>query len=80
MKNVLLYCTTSHEILFKLTSVLHVSIATGYGLEDEGIGVRVTVGARFFNSQVVHTGSGAHPASYLRRTTGFFFVGKSAGA
>jgi hypothetical protein len=45
-----------------------VGIASGYGLEDQGVGVRVPVG------------SGAHPASYLIGTGGSFPVGKAAEA
>jgi hypothetical protein len=47
-----------------------VGIATGYGLD--GRGVRV--------SHIVHTGSGAHPASYPMGTGGSFLSGKAAGA
>jgi hypothetical protein len=41
-----------------------VGISTGYGLDDQGVGVRVPMGAKIFLFRVVHTGSGAHPASY----------------
>jgi hypothetical protein len=34
-----------------------VSIMTGYGLDGRGVGVQVPVGARFFSSHVVQTGS-----------------------
>jgi hypothetical protein len=40
-----------------------VSIATGYGLDDRGVGVRVPVGSKIFLLRVVQTDSGAHPAS-----------------
>jgi hypothetical protein len=40
-----------------------VGIATGYGLDDKRVGVRVPVGARFFSSPCRQTGSGAQPAS-----------------
>jgi hypothetical protein len=36
-----------------------VSIATGYDQDDEGFGVRVSVGSKRF-LPFVHTGSGAH--------------------
>jgi hypothetical protein len=52
-----------------------VGIATGYGLDDQGIGVRVPVGARIFSSPRRPDGSGAHPASYPVGTWG-----KAAGA
>jgi hypothetical protein len=38
-------------------------IATGYGIDDRLVGVRVPVGSRIF-FYVVQTVSGAHPASY----------------
>jgi hypothetical protein len=38
-------------------------IATGYWPDDRRVGVRVPAGSRIF-TQVVHTGSGAHPVSY----------------
>jgi hypothetical protein len=41
-----------------------VGIATGYGLDDRGVGVRVPVGSEFSLLHVVQTGSGVHPASY----------------
>jgi hypothetical protein len=41
-----------------------VGIATGYWLDDQGIGVRVPVESR----HVVVTGPGAHPASYPMST------------
>jgi hypothetical protein len=41
-----------------------VGVATGYGLDGRGVGVRVPVKSRFSPLLVVQTGSGAHPASY----------------
>jgi hypothetical protein len=41
-----------------------VGIATGYGLDDRGVGVLVPIGQQFSLLHVVQTGSGAHPASY----------------
>jgi hypothetical protein len=41
-----------------------VGIATGYGLDDRGVGVRVPVGSQFSLLHVVQTGSGAHLSSY----------------
>jgi hypothetical protein len=52
-------CDVSYE------SDRSVGVATGYGLDDRMIGVRVPAGA--WNSSLryhVQTGSGAHPASY----------------
>jgi hypothetical protein len=43
-------------------SYLVAGIATGYGLDDRGVGVRVSVG--FSLLHIVQTGFGAHPASY----------------
>jgi hypothetical protein len=48
-----------------------VGIATVYGLDDRGVGVRVPVGSRISLLHVVQTGSGAHPASYPMGTGGF---------
>jgi hypothetical protein len=45
-----------------------VGIATGYGLDDRGVGVRV------------QTGSEVHPASYPMGTGGSFPGGKAARA
>jgi hypothetical protein len=39
-----------------------VGIATGYGLDDRGSGIRGAVNFSLFHR--VQTGSGAHPASY----------------
>jgi hypothetical protein len=41
-----------------------VFIATGYGLDDKGFGVRVPVWQEFSLLHVVQIGSGAHPAFY----------------
>jgi hypothetical protein len=40
-----------------------VGIATGYGLDDRVVGVRVPVGSRIFSFHVVQTGYGVHPPS-----------------
>jgi hypothetical protein len=45
-------------------------IATGYGLDDQGVGVGVPVGSRIFTSLIVQTGSGVHPTSYTMGTGG----------
>jgi hypothetical protein len=57
-----------------------VGIATGYGLDDRGFGVRVPVAQEFFPLKVVQTGSGVHPASYAMGTGGSFSEGKADGA
>jgi hypothetical protein len=57
-----------------------VGIATGYGLDDRGVGVGIPVGSRIARLHVVHTGSVAHPVSYLMGTGGSFRGGKAAGA
>jgi hypothetical protein len=57
-----------------------IGIATGYGLDDRGIGVRVPVGQEFSLLQVFKTGSRAHPASYPVGTGSSFPGGKVAGA
>jgi hypothetical protein len=48
-----------------------VGIATGYGLEDRGVGFRVPVGSRISLLQDVQTGSGVHTTSYPMGTGGF---------
>jgi hypothetical protein len=45
-------------------------IATGYGLDGQGVRGRVTLGARFTPLHVIQTGSGAHPASSPMATEG----------
>jgi hypothetical protein len=57
-----------------------VGIATGYGLDDREVGVRVPVGSRMSSLHVVQTGPGVHATSYLMSTGGFFPGGKAAGA
>jgi hypothetical protein len=54
-----------------------VGIATGYGLEDGGVGVRVPVVQEFLLLRAVQTGSGDHPTSYTMGTGGSFLGGKS---
>jgi hypothetical protein len=55
-----------------------VGIVTGYRLDDRGDEVRVPIGSKIFSLHVVHTGSGAHPASYPMGTGGSFLWGKAA--
>jgi hypothetical protein len=47
-------------------------IATGYGLDDRGVGVRVPAGSRIYLLYVVQTGCGVHPTSYRMCTRGIF--------
>jgi hypothetical protein len=54
-----------------------IGIATGYGLDDQGAGVRVPVGQQFSLLHVVRTGSGALPASYPMGTGGSFSGGEA---
>jgi hypothetical protein len=57
-----------------------VGIAPGYGLDNRGVAVRITVKSRFSLLHVVQTGCGAHPASYRMGTASSFPGGKAAGA
>jgi hypothetical protein len=57
-----------------------VGIATGDGLDDGEVGVRVPVGLNFSLHHVVQTGYGAHPASYPMGNGGSFPGGKATGA
>jgi hypothetical protein len=58
-----------------------VDIATGYGLDDQGVGVRVARGGQEFSIfHVVETGCAAHPASYAIGIVDCFYVGKATGA
>jgi hypothetical protein len=76
------------SIMFYFSILLHciqagnsiVGIATGYGLEDWGVGVWVPVGQEFSLLHVLQTGYGAHPASYPMGTGGSFPRGKAVGA
>jgi hypothetical protein len=52
-----------------------VGIATGYGLDDRGVGVRIPVGQEFSLLHVVQTVSGTHPASYAMGTGVSFLRG-----
>jgi hypothetical protein len=53
-----------------------VGIATGYGLDDRGVGVRVLVGSRIFSSPRRPDRSGVHAMG----TGGSFLRGTAAGA
>jgi hypothetical protein len=49
-----------------------VGIATGYGMDDRGVVVRVPVGSRMLSSPRRQTGFGVHPTSYSIGTGGSF--------
>jgi hypothetical protein len=53
-----------------------VRIATGYGLHDRGVGVRVPVDQEFSLHHVVQASFGAHPVSYHMGTCGSFPGGR----
>jgi len=60
---------------------LQLGIATGYGPDDQMIGVRFLAGTGNFSLRhYVQTGSGAHPASYPTGIRCSFTGGKTAGA
>jgi hypothetical protein len=48
-----------------------VGIATGYGLEDRGVGIRIPVGVKNF-LHLVQTGSEIHSTSYAIGTAALF--------
>jgi hypothetical protein len=56
-----------------------VGIATAYGLDDQGVRVRVPVVSEYSLLHIIQTSSGAHPVSYSMGTGGFFPRGKAAG-
>jgi hypothetical protein len=57
-----------------------VDIATDYGLDNQMIEVRILAGAGNFSfSHHVQTSSGAHSASYLMDTRGYFPEGTATG-
>jgi hypothetical protein len=65
---------------FSRSRVSALGIATSYGLDDRGVGVRVPVGSRISLLHVVETGSGVHPTYYLIGAVGSFPLDKAAGA
>jgi hypothetical protein len=52
-----------------------VGIANGYGLDDQGAGVRVPVGSKIFTSPYRPDRLRVHPTSYKMGTGGFFLGG-----
>jgi hypothetical protein len=69
------------EYIFAISlRALGIGIATGYGLDEKGIGVRVPVGLRIFSSpRRPDRVWGPHPVSYRMGTGGSFTGGKAAG-
>jgi hypothetical protein len=57
-----------------------VGIATGYGLDDGGVGFRVPVRARFSPLHIIQIGYGVHSASYPMGTGGSITGDKAAWA
>jgi hypothetical protein len=53
---------------------------TGYGLDDQGVGVRVPMGARIFTYPCLPDELWGHPVSYPVGIGGSFRGGKAAGA
>jgi hypothetical protein len=56
-----------------------VGIATGYRLNNRGVGVRASVGEEFSFLYVVQTSSVAHPESYSMGSEGPFLESKAVG-
>jgi hypothetical protein len=52
----------------KMSRCSAAGIATGYGLDDRGVGVQVPVGKKFSLLHIVQTSSGVHPTSYPKGT------------
>jgi hypothetical protein len=67
-------------IVCRKSGDIGVGIATGYGLDDQRVGVRTWWGREFLLLHIVQTGSGAHPTSYPMSTEGSFLGDKAAGA
>jgi hypothetical protein len=56
-----------------------VGIATGYGLDDQGVGVRVVIGSRIFSSPRRPDRFLGRPSLLSNGYRGFFPGGKAAG-
>jgi hypothetical protein len=68
------------KVVYMLNSMSRdsvVGIATGYGLDEKGFGVRAPVGTLL---HVVQTGSGVHPAFLSSEYGGSFPGGKATEA
>jgi hypothetical protein len=63
-----------------LHRIFHICIATGYGLDDQEVRVRVPVGANIFTSPRRPHRLWGHTTSYPLGTGGSFPGGKAAGA
>jgi hypothetical protein len=75
-----IYILSFAYILFK-SHDSSISIALGYGLDNQGSRVQFPVGAGNFSlHHCVQNSSRAHPASYPVGTRGSFPGGKAAGA
>jgi hypothetical protein len=56
------------------------SIATGYGLDDREVEVRMSVGSRISFIHIAQIGSGTHPASHPIGDGGYCRGSKATGA
>jgi hypothetical protein len=78
------YKTRTNSLTYRTTVVSNDSavgdVATGYGLDDRTVRVRVPVRLRISLLHNVQTGFWARPASYPMATVGAFLVGKAEGA
>jgi hypothetical protein len=57
-----------------------IGIATGYGLDDRGVGIRVPVGSRIFSSPRCPDRLRSSPSLLSKEYQGSFPGGKAAGA
>jgi hypothetical protein len=58
--------------------MIAVDVATGYGLDDRGVGFRIPVGSRIFTFSLSADRSGVHQTSYPISTGSSFSRGKAA--
>jgi hypothetical protein len=66
-RSLVLICTFRENTAVVMSWDSSVGIATGYGLGDGGVGVRVLVGQELSSLHVVQTGSGTHPAKVSKK-------------
>jgi hypothetical protein len=64
-------------IIMNLESAI--GIATGYGLDDQGVGYRLLMGSKLSLLHIIQTGTGAHPSSHTKRILNSFRENKEAG-